>query len=53
MIVIFCLHISKSINSCDDLRRIFSKAVQDDAKRFLADFIRLLSNTDRSFRRRE
>ena len=46
LVIIFCLNISKSVDTGNDLCRILAEAVQDDAERFLADFIRLLRDTD-------
>ena len=49
MIVIFGLHICKSVNSGDNLCRVFSKTVQDYSQRFLTNLVGLLRNTDSAF----
>ena len=48
--IIFCFHKGKPIDPGDNLSSVLSKAIQDNAQRFLADFICLFSDTDRAFR---
>ena len=44
--IILCLHKSETVYTGNDLCRILSKSVQDYAKRFLANLVSLLRNTD-------
>ena len=47
--VILCLNECESVNTGNNLCCIFSKTVQNNAKRFLTNFVCLLSDTDSTF----
>ena len=44
--IILSLNKSKSVDTGDDLSSVFSKTVQDNAERFLTNFVSFLSDTD-------
>ena len=49
VIIHFGFYISKAVYSCNDLRSIFSKTIQNNTKRFLPNLICLFCNSDCAF----
>ena len=53
IVVELSLDVSKTVDAADNLGGVFSKAVQDDLERILANFIGVAGNTDSAFGRRK